>query len=201
MARKTQTPIKCKMDGCDGKHKGFGYCNKHYQRLRNHGSPSIVKCIQGATSEERFWHKVKKTDGCWEWLAHKDKDGYGNFKVKGKTVSAHRFSYELHTGEIPQGLFVLHKCDNPSCVNPDHLFLGTHQDNMNDMVNKDRSDHGEKVNTAKLSEMKVREIVKRFKDGLRNVDIAREYGVTRQNVRSIRLGRTWKRVLIQEGWI
>lgn len=91
---------------------------------------------------QRFWAKVKKTSGCWLWTAALRNKGYGAFcyKQNGRTIQgrAHRFSYEIHKGPIPPGLFVLHKCDTPSCVNPQHLFLGTIQDNVNDMLNKRR---------------------------------------------------------------
>lgn len=87
----------------------------------------------------RFWSKVQKTSGCWEWMARRDKDGYGQFRLKGKMRGAHKASWELTHGSIPDGLWVLHKCDNPSCVRPDHLFLGTAKDNTQDMVSKDRN--------------------------------------------------------------
>lgn len=88
---------------------------------------------------ERFWKKVKKSEGCWEWLAVVSSRGYGTFSLNYKSVSAHRYSYQLHFGEIPDGLLVCHTCDNPRCVNPDHLFLGTSLDNNHDMIKKGRS--------------------------------------------------------------
>ena len=94
--------------------------------------------------ERRFWAKVAKTDdGCWNWTASKRYKGYGAFcyyRDDGTLVQgrAHRYSWEIHNGDIPDGMFVLHSCDNPACVNPDHLFLGTNQDNVDDMMRKGR---------------------------------------------------------------
>lgn len=82
---------------------------------------------------------IKVESGCWEWQNYLDEDGYGQFVEKDRSpVKAHRFSYEFYIGKIPDGLFVCHDCDNPKCVNPAHLFVGTHQDNMDDMKNKNR---------------------------------------------------------------
>ena len=92
----------------------------------------------------RFFTKVEKaTEGCWEWIASKTADGYGQFKHP-EHHYAHRFSYAFHYGSIPLGKQVNHHCDNPGCVNPEHLYAGTHQDNMDDMINRGRWKGGAK---------------------------------------------------------
>jgi hypothetical protein len=90
------------------------------------------------TDEERFWPKVKKTDGCWLWTALIEKSGYGRFWYKGRMCTASRVVWNIVNGEIPDGLYVLHHCDVRNCVRPDHLFLGTKKDNSVDMLNKGR---------------------------------------------------------------
>lgn len=93
---------------------------------------------------ERFWFRVEKTETCWLWRGYTNEAGYGIIIEKNKHRRlTHRFSWELHNGPIPGGLCVLHRCDTPACVNPAHLFLGTHSDNHADMVNKGRHQHGD----------------------------------------------------------
>ena len=111
-------------------------------RQKEKGVPTGVNdALITAKIEARFWSKVdKKPSGCWEWLGHRNEKGYGHFAIVGQYPrAAHRVAYRLANGHFDDSLFVCHRCDNPSCVNPDHLFLGTQQDNMDDMVQKGRS--------------------------------------------------------------
>ena len=149
--------------------------------------------------EARFWAKVKKINGeCWEWQAAKSIKGYGRFKVNGRLLLPHRCSYELHYGEIPEGLWVLHHCDNPSCVNPEHLFLGTRSDNMIDCFRKGRWVNnvllGEAHPDAKLTNDEVLSIRQSYKDGCKQKELALSFGVGRQCISKIVTRETWKHI-------
>ncbi len=144
--------------------------------------------------EERFWKRVNKTDTCWLWIGAKARYGFFSIRVK-LTMAAHRFSWELHNGKIPKGLGVLHKCDVPLCVNPDHLFLGTQKDNSDDMWAKGRHQilKGESHGMAKLTKEQVQEI--RASEGLithRMMGI--KYGVAESCIWGILRGKLWKSV-------
>lgn len=110
----------------------------------------------------RFWSRVNKTKSCWLWSGAPGSDGYGeifiNRKSLPKHIRTHRVSWILHFGEIPDGLHILHRCDNPPCVNPKHLWLGTNKDNMSDMTIKGRRACGEKHGKSKITEKDVRRI-------------------------------------------
>lgn len=146
---------------------------------------------------EAFWEKVEKKSDieCWEWLASIQADGYGNFKGR----LAHRVSWELVNGEIPAGLYVCHRCDNPACVNPGHLFLGTQLDNMQDMVSKGRGHdhHGENNPKAKLTEKDIFQIHRLKNSGFSNKQIATNFDVTPTTISYILLGKTWTSVFNQ----
>lgn len=98
---------------------------------------------------KRFWAKVNKTNGCWLWTGSRKNTGYGQWVMEKKNYLAHRYSWQIHNGDIPAGLCVCHKCDMPLCVNPDHLFLGTQAENMRDMKLKGRSQTGPRKNPYK----------------------------------------------------
>lgn len=146
---------------------------------------------------KRFWDKVNKTDTCWYWLAYTNIKGYGQFKFNGTMRTTHRVSYELVHGTIPAGLLVCHKCDNPSCVNPAHLFLGTNDDNMKDMVNKNRSHKptGSINPKAKLVESDVIEIRNMYKTGrYTQLEIAKLYCISQPTVKDITKRQTWRHI-------
>jgi hypothetical protein len=140
---------------------------------------------------ERFWSKVNKTPTCWVWTAAKANKGYGVMRIDGKNIRAHIFSYEVHLGPVLDGVFVCHRCDNPPCVNPQHLFLGTNHENVKDMVSKKRHTYGEKNPQSKLTEYDVMGIFKSKSEGMRNSDIARVVGVSQTTICQILKGNRW----------
>ena len=141
---------------------------------------------------QRFWEKVEKREGCWEWQAALHVKGYGRFYFRGRVVLAHRASWVLAHGDVPGGLHVLHHCDNPRCVRPSHLWLGTNADNMRDRNEKGRQAQGVRVGSAVLVPHQVREIRELLKQGDGKTDIARKYGVSLGCIRGIANGRNWK---------
>jgi len=147
---------------------------------------------------ERFSEKweLNKDNQCWEWNAASHVWGYGQIKIPGtrKQIPAHRLSYLIHIGEIPNGMLVCHSCDNPKCVKPSHLFTGSYKDNSHDMVAKNRHLFGEKNSISKLTEDKVRAIHRLNGDGVSQGKLARSFGVSQSTVWKILHGFRWKRI-------
>lgn len=145
---------------------------------------------------ERFESKITKTKSCWEWNAAKYNNGYGAFYYNGRNRLAHRIAYKIYIGEIPKGMFVCHHCDNRWCVNPSHLFLGTHTENMIDCKSKGRNVYpillGEKNARAKLTEAQVIEIMSRLNEGETQVDLGKEFGIAQASISLIVRGINWK---------
>ena len=199
--------MTCSIADCTKPAKSKGLCGMHYQRLVRHGDPlATKKTVVVGTPEDRFWSKVDRTggpDACWVWTAavFKKRNGYGMFHLgtreTRRTLYAHRFSYELVHGPIGNpDLDVCHRCDNPPCVNPAHLFLGTAADNVADMVSKGRrrqgrTHRGEDHHNAVLTDDLVRQI--RASDE-RITALARRRGVSRYAVFCVRQGKTWTHV-------
>lgn len=138
---------------------------------------------------ERFWSKVNKTDSCWLWIGARDRSGYGAFSLNRKAVKAHRVSVMLDNRD-PNGFDVCHSCDNPACVRPDHLFLGTHADNMTDMKNKGRN-HKE----CRLNEQQVLEIRNLYDTmGTTIKELTQMYNVSRGAIQGIVERTNWKHI-------
>ena len=132
--------------------------------------------------------------GCWLWGGAISANGYGCVLVNGKASSVHRVSYSIHNGIIPDGKLVCHKCDTPSCINPDHLFLGTHQDNMSDMVAKGRhgAPKGQNHGMAKLTERDVVKIRSLLSEGNETqTAIGKRFGVSNNLIHYIKTGKLW----------
>lgn len=152
---------------------------------------------KGRPVAERFWSHVAITanpDKCWDWQLSLNVGGYGWFNINGSHDHANRVAWRLIYGEIPDGLWVLHKCDNRACVNPLHLFLGTIQENVQDMVNKGRQAKGENNARHKLTWEQVRTIRERYAmGGISQSELARQMGVAMPTVWQIVHGNTWKK--------
>lgn len=161
---------------------------------------------------DRFWEKVNKTEVCWLWTAHVNNHGYGEIHLKSgnSTVEyAHRISWMIHFGEIPSGMEVLHSCDNPPCIRPDHLFLGDQKRNLNDAISKGRMPilvngsgaKGELHGMAKLTEEQVIDIRNRYISGVNQSnpsnrrELAEEFGISPNHVWQVKKGKVWKHLL------
>ena len=196
----------------------YGYCHcgcgeKTRLSPRNHTKRGYVKgepykYIAGHADihranislDERFWNHVNPSSAeeCWEWQGAPTPCGYGRLRCgihsNSTNVPAHRVSWEIHFGPIPDGLFVCHICDNPICVNPAHLFLGTAVDNVADMDAKGRRGTYDHTRSSPLTANDVREIRRRFAIGERQAVMAIEYGVSPNTVHRIVRSKTWKHV-------
>lgn len=166
---------------------GRRYCSK--KCYAQHYFPSL---------EERLWNRVVKTQDCWEWQGKKLPRGYGLIRAgRGKErtmLLVHRLSWEFSNKmSVPKGLWVLHRCDNPSCVNPDHLFIGTPKDNSQDMIRKGRqgtkTNYGEKNGSSKLTQAQVDEIRNRL--DIKPSLFAHKYGVSKNCIYRIRNNQNW----------
>lgn len=175
------------------------YCTPHcrVEAMR------VVLAVPRLPLAERFWGRVDRSggpDACWEWTKGRHRQGYGKIKVDRRHLFAHRVAWELTHGTIPDGLLVLHKCDNPPCCNPAHLFLGTHQDNSDDMIAKGRKPpstpphrRGEDSNGARLTWDDVRAIRAQYVPYRTTAErLAARYGVGTSTVKRILRGDTWQ---------
>ena len=191
----------CVQCGRPTKHATRRHCSQRCaSKTRNSRPPDLTRPLA-----DRFWEKVDKTTtpgGCWPWLGAKNRLGYGRIGrggAGGGTANAHRVSWELTHGPAPDHLFVCHRCDNPSCVRPDHLFLGTPAENTHDSWVKGRHIRGERVGGSKITADMVRVIRRRYaalppytKGAVKA--LAAEFGITHSNVSAIVRRESWAHV-------
>lgn len=143
---------------------------------------------------ERLCDKLEEVDGCYEYQGAITDNGYGFIWYKGRNHYAHRIAWLIENGEIPQGMLVLHECDNRRCVRVKHLFLGTHQDNTSDMIAKGRQVIACGEAKSAFKESTIRLIKQELKAGITQREIGRRYGMTRENVSAIARGLSWRHV-------
>lgn len=177
----------CESDDCDNKSFRYGLCDKHYRKSDKRNS---YKKRKVTPPEERFWRYVNKLSDkeCWNWTGGTAR-GYGAFSEHNrKQIMAPRYSYKMHYGAFNEELCVLHKCDNPLCVNPDHLFLGTLADNNRDAKEKGRNAIGETPGNSKLKAEDIFAI--RGDDRLLRI-VAKEYGVREGQISRIKNRQGW----------
>jgi hypothetical protein len=194
------------------------WCKSRMQKYREKTSKPCLNCGESCWGNRVYCSNKctvldsieKKDNGCWEWVKYKNPAGYGYFKNlddrtqnignRMRGILAHRVSYEIHKGEIPEGKFVCHRCDNRACCNPDHLWLGSPKDNARDALRKGRlavenltyrPPKGKSIN-AKLSREQVIEIKKRIEKNDRIIEIAEDYNVNPQCIYFIKNGKTWR---------
>ena len=154
---------------------------------------------KGEAEEYRFLRFVEKSDGCWTWRGSGQRAGYGVFWLRGKLLGAHRASHVLFIGPVADGMDVCHHCDNPRCVNPDHLFVGTPRDNWNDMHRKGRGSpppliRGSAHPKAKLSEGLIPEVFRLRSLGLTTYQIAEVFGISRPAICAVLNRKTWRHI-------
>lgn len=187
----------CKVDGCNGIYKGKGYCAKHYQRMINHKDINHQRSPKYKNALDAYKANLimNGPDECWGWSGKGDGKGYGVLSYKPMPWKIHRYSYTLYNGEIPDGMYVLHKCDQPICSNPNHLFAGTNLDNIKDMLHKKRNAKGEMLPQATITKEVAWKIKEMILAGERMIDISRKMNVGYSLVNAIKRKSTWKHVI------
>lgn len=187
----------CTELNCNNKLHCKGLCKKHYERVQRHGDTSIKRRENNiGTLEEVFnrYANKKNNNECWLWAGGRFSQGYGRLVHDKKDLKAHRVSYELHKGIIPKGMYVCHSCDIPECVNPEHLWLGTHLENEIDKDIKKRRPKCEKAGRSKLTNNEVKNIKQKLASGCKQVSLVKEYNVSKSTISRIALNITWGEV-------
>ena len=172
-----------------------GMCDMHAQRVERHGA--ITEPHRKMPLYKKFLMHVNDTGECWEWMGVKNATGYGRLYHKSKPIAAHRYSYSIYNGLIKDGQLIRHTCDNPSCVNPEHLISGSNMDNSRDMKDRGRGIRGEKVSASKLKKADIPVIIKKRKQGVKLTELAKEFGVSAETIKHVVKRKTWKHVAIE----
>jgi HNH endonuclease len=201
MSTRILDPKVCGIKECALPSLALGLCNKHWRRMKRYGSPLATKRhvgqFIGLSPEERFWMQVKKAEACWIWKGGTDQDGYGCFRGESHGIlyhRAHRYSWALHNGRaVPKYALICHTCDQPRCVRPEHLYLGTSLDNMRDKIRKGRMRvaYGEQAGHAKLTEEQAKAILR---DPRPYAEISADYNVTPATIGNLKQRRSWKHI-------
>lgn len=200
MANVSLSSKQCSVALCKNKYHSKGLCNLHKKRLRENGSlrHKETGVLNKPETIDRFLNKVCfNPSGCWEWKAFISPDGYGHFRADEiSSKRAHVFSYHFFKGKIKKGYLVCHTCDNPVCVNPAHLWLGTHKENMHDKIQKGRGNNPSGVRhwQAKLSKHQVVKIKMAHLCGIQKSEIAKRFKVSRATVHDVILGKSYKSI-------
>jgi len=186
---------RCSVPGCGRKHSVHGLCRSHWSRVQKTGDVQADIPLRhyrpiGLSLSETFDYFMPGTPGtdCWEWTGSRNQAGYGVVRMTDSSFPAHRVSYELFIGPIPEGWCVCHRCDNPPCCNPNHLFVGTKDDNNQDKVAKGRND-------ATLTAEDVTKIRNLYANGdVLQRELAQTFGVSRSNITMIISRKTWRHI-------
>ncbi len=193
--------LSCTAPTCNSPHLARGYCVLHYQRWKKHGDVESGGRVRYSLERPEQLKNALLTrrdissDSCWLWTMGRGERGYGQWTIKQKTYAVHRVAAHLFLEfNLDSPLLICHRCDNPPCFNPEHLFVGDHADNSVDMVVKKRSAMGAKNGQSKLDDEAVQDIRRRLSQGETQTAIAKAYGVTQPLIGFIDRGLAWKHV-------
>lgn len=181
----------CGVAGCDRVYYAKGMCRLHWERVRINGTTERATIDPSMPPAERLAQLSRREGDCIVYTGHLNRNGYGQITVQGKGMTAHRLAYETHCGPLTPGAVVCHTCDNPPCINPDHLYAGTHADNGRDKRVRRRSTFGERNAAHRLTEQQVLDIDRRIREGEAQRDLATEYGVGQSTVSRIKRRESW----------
>mgnify|MGYP001561025647 CR=1 FL=1 len=192
---------KCIIDQCNNPSRKLKMCNSHYQlKLSGRTHKKFERTPNGTSIEERLKNKSKYNpeNACIEWISTMFNNGYGQITINRVKKSAHVASWEFHNKKSANGYFIMHKCDNKKCINPEHLMLGTNSLNQKDKILKNRQAKGTDFPSAKLNDDKVREIHKLLNSGMKQTEIAKIYNIDQSIISEIKSGKRWKHVEVSQ---